>query len=164
MTSNFQSIPVIDLSLAKSPSTRPKLLKEIHYALTRVGFLYITHHDVPPKVIADLKDTLPTLFALDPATKEEVALHNSPHFLGYSQVGSETTAGIQDKREQFEFATELPDVWHQGLPIYERLKGPNQVYPCSYQFHHPAPVLTTTHSGQLKARLFEQSLKATSTS
>ncbi|KAJ5836735.1 Oxoglutarate/iron-dependent dioxygenase [Penicillium robsamsonii] len=126
MTSNFKYIPVIDLSLAKSPITRPKLLQELHYALTCIGFLYITNHDVPQDVISDLKHALPTLFALDPAEKEEVALHNSPHFLGYSQVGSETTAGVADKREQFEFATELPDLWRVGLPLYERLKGPNQ--------------------------------------
>ncbi|KAJ5360565.1 Oxoglutarate/iron-dependent dioxygenase [Penicillium concentricum] len=111
MTSNFKSIPVIDLSLAKSPITRPKLLQELHHTLTSIGFLYITNHDVPQDVISDLKHALPTLFALDPAEKEEVALHNSPHFLGYSQVGSETTAGVADKREQFEFATELPDLW-----------------------------------------------------
>jgi isopenicillin N synthase-like dioxygenase len=56
-----------------------------------------------------------------------VALHNSPHFLGYSQIGSETTAGVQDQREQFEFATELPNTWSEGKPRYELLKGPNQV-------------------------------------
>lgn len=128
MTSNFKSIPVIDLSLANSPLARPKLLQELHHALTCIGFLYITNHDVPQDVISDLKDALPKLFALDPAVKEEVALHNSPHFLGYSQVGSETTAGVADKREQFEFATELPDLWRAGLPLYERLKGPNQVH------------------------------------
>ncbi|KAF9248222.1 hypothetical protein LCP9604111_5477 [Penicillium roqueforti] len=100
MTSNFKSIPVIDLSLANSPLTRPKLLQELHHALTCIGFLYITNHDVPQDVISDLKDALPKLFALDPAVKEEVALHNSPHFLGYSQ--------------------------RAGLPLYERLKGPNQ--------------------------------------
>jgi isopenicillin N synthase-like dioxygenase len=127
MTSNFKSIPIIDLSLEKSPVTRPKLLQELHHALTCIGFLYIKNHDVPQDVISDLKYALPTLFALDAAEKEEVALHNSPHFLGYSPVGSETTAGVADKREQFEFATELPDLWRLGLPLYERLKGPNQV-------------------------------------
>ncbi|KGO56754.1 Oxoglutarate/iron-dependent dioxygenase [Penicillium expansum] len=111
MTSNFKSIPVLDLSLANSPLTRPKLLQELHHAFTCIGFLYITNHDVPQDVISDLKHALPKLFALDPAEKDKVALHNSPHFLGYSQ---------------FEFATELPDLWRVGLPLYERLKGPNQ--------------------------------------
>ncbi|KAJ5575874.1 Oxoglutarate/iron-dependent dioxygenase [Penicillium sp. DV-2018c] len=126
MTSNFKSIPVIDLSLAKSPATRPKLLQELHHALTTIGFMYIKNHDVPREIITNLKQALPKLFALDATEKDKVALHNSPHFLGYSQVGSETTAGAKDKREQFEFATELPDSWRDGLPLYERLKGPNQ--------------------------------------
>ncbi|KAJ5794981.1 Oxoglutarate/iron-dependent dioxygenase [Penicillium paradoxum] len=129
MISNFKSIPVLDLSLAKSPATRPQLLQELHYALTSIGFLYIKNHDVPQEAITDLKGALPTLFTLSPAQKAEVALHNSPHFLGYSQVGSEMTAGAEDKREQFEFATELSDSWREGLPLYERLKGPNQ-WPC----------------------------------
>ncbi|CAL5871423.1 uncharacterized protein PFLUO_LOCUS5673 [Penicillium psychrofluorescens] len=126
MASNFHSIPVIDLGLAKSPSTRPELLKQLHHAITCVGFLYLSNHDVSQNIISDLRGALPALFALDEATKEEVALHNSPHFLGYSQVGSETTGGVEDKREQFEFATELPNNWREGLPLYERLNGPNQ--------------------------------------
>ncbi|KAJ5177193.1 Oxoglutarate/iron-dependent dioxygenase [Penicillium canariense] len=126
MASDFQSIPVIDLALAKSPATRPILLQQLHHALTRVGFLYVSNHDVSQEAISDLKQLLPQLFELDPRSKDEVNLHNSPHFLGYSQVGSETTAGVEDKREQFEFATELPNTWDADKPLYERLKGPNQ--------------------------------------
>lgn len=127
MASNFQSIPILDLSRAKSPTSHSAFLQELHVAITEVGFLYISNHDVSHDAIADLKAILPRLFALDDNIKEEVALHNSPHFLGYSHVGSETTAGAEDKREQFEFATELPSTWDETKPIYERLKGPNQV-------------------------------------
>lgn len=127
MASNFQSIPVIDLSLARSFDTRPKLLRQLHHALTHVGFLYISNHEVPEDAISDLKKLLPRLFALTQESKDKAALHHSPHFLGYSHVGSETTAGVKDKREQFEFATELSEAWTGGQPLYERLKGPNQV-------------------------------------
>lgn len=81
MTSNFKSIPAIDLSLAKSPLTRPKLLQELHHALTCIRFLHITNHDVPKYVILDLKHALPKPFVLDPAKKDKSALQNSPHFL-----------------------------------------------------------------------------------
>lgn len=127
MTSNFQSIPVIDLSLANSTDKRPEFLEKLRHALTRVGFLYISNHGVPQDAIIDLKKLLPRLFALSQESKDKLALHQSPHFLGYSHVGSETTAGVEDRREQFEFATELPDAWTEGKPLYERLKGPNQV-------------------------------------
>ncbi|KAM0324624.1 hypothetical protein ACHAQA_008013 [Verticillium albo-atrum] len=53
----------------------------------------------------------------------------TPHFLGYSAAGSETTAGAADNREQFEFATELAATWAKGLPLAERLRGPNNYPP-----------------------------------
>ncbi|KAI1426414.1 putative hyoscyamine 6-dioxygenase [Xylaria sp. FL1777] len=125
MTS-FESIPTIDLSLANHPDTLPHLLKNLRHALIDVGFLYISNHGVPPPVISDLVSALPGLFSLDEATKRAVALENSPHFLGYSGVGSENTGGAVDLREQFEFATELTATWREGLPPYEHLRGPNQ--------------------------------------
>jgi isopenicillin N synthase-like dioxygenase len=124
---SFTEIPTIDLSLLNDSVTRPHLLAELRHVLTNVGFLYISNHGVLTEVIGALVDLLPTLFSLSAETKAEVALENSPHFLGYSAVGSETTAGKADSREQFEFATELTPVWRPGLPLYERLVGPNQV-------------------------------------
>ncbi|KAI1505260.1 hypothetical protein F5X99DRAFT_430525 [Biscogniauxia marginata] len=128
MTSSpsFDEIPTIDLSLANDASTLPRLLDSLRYALTEVGFLYVANHGVRAAAIDDLASALPGLFALDDAAKCAVALENSPHFLGYSGLGSETTAGRADRREQFEFATELPATWREGLPLCERLRGPNQ--------------------------------------
>ncbi len=120
-------IPTIDLSLAGDPATRPAVLELLRHALTDVGFLYLSNHHVPATVINAVIDSLPTLFGLSSEAKDEVALENSPHFLGYSAVGSEMTAGHADAREQFEFATELAPIWLPGLPLYERLAGPNQV-------------------------------------
>lgn len=124
----FSEIPVIDLSLASSPETKGLLLKKLHHALVSVGFLYISNHGVPPNVINNLIDILPQFFNLPHGDKQEVALGNSPHFLGYSSAGSETTGGKEDKREQIEFATELSEKYTEGeTPLYERLRGPNQV-------------------------------------
>lgn len=127
MASDFRLIPVIDLSIAESSKTRPQLLEQLHNALTQIGFLYVSNHGVPRETVQDMKDLLPRIFGLDEKQKDKAALSKSPHFLGYSHVGSETTAGVEDEREQFEFATELPDSWREGHPLYERLKGPNQV-------------------------------------
>lgn len=127
---SFTSIPILDLSDPSSPA----LLSQLRHALTEVGFLYIVNHGVPVDAVADVVDALPTLFALPADAKDEIALRNSPHFLGYSGDGSETTAGRADRREQVEFATELEDGWTQGQPLRERLKGPNQVSPCHYSW------------------------------
>lgn len=123
---SFTQIPTIDLSLAHDPSSLPKLLSDLRIALTDVGFLYISNHGIPRNIIDDLKAALPTLFALRPEVKQAIALENSPHFLGYSATGNESTGGKADQREQVEFATELAASWHDGLPLYERLRGPNQ--------------------------------------
>ncbi|KAK0629511.1 oxidoreductase [Bombardia bombarda] len=138
---DFTEIPTLDLSLANDPSTSGKkqLLAQLRHALTNVGFLYIINHGVPDAVISNLTGTLSHLFSLPLKAKEEIALRNSPHFLGYSQVGSETTAGKADSKEQFEFATELDETWSEGgaKPLYERLRGPNQ-WPSAYPSVRPA--------------------------
>jgi isopenicillin N synthase-like dioxygenase len=123
----FTSIPVIDLSKANAPATKAELLDDLRHALTNIGFLYVSRHSVSDDVIDGLIDALPQLFTLPENEKRKVALGNSPHFLGYSGTGSETTAGKVDKREQYEFATELEDEWREDQPLAERLKGPNQV-------------------------------------
>ncbi|KAH8724123.1 2OG-Fe(II) oxygenase [Phaeosphaeriaceae sp. PMI808] len=116
---NFSSIPVIDLSKADHPESRLKLCRDLKHAVLHIGFLYILNH-------GGLVDVLPRLFELSEQEKRQTALENSPHFLGYSDMGAETTAGKMDKREQYEFATELSDDWNETLPLAERLKGPNQ--------------------------------------
>ncbi|KAL7931495.1 hypothetical protein V8C35DRAFT_323648 [Trichoderma chlorosporum] len=123
---NFQEIPVIDLALADDPQSLPALLSALRVALIDVGFLYVSSHKVPPKVIQDLVDILPRLFSLPDDAKHKIALENSKHFLGYSAVGSETTAAKADAREQVEFATELTAVSDPDAPLYESLRGPNQ--------------------------------------
>ncbi|KAJ5016481.1 hypothetical protein K4K57_011416 [Colletotrichum sp. SAR 10_99] len=124
----FTEIPRIDLSLASDPATEPVLLDQLRDALINVGFLYVINHGVPQTTISNVVEALPTLFALPVKAKDEIALRNSPHFLGYSGDGSETTAGKSDRREQVEFATELENVWREGVPLRERLRGPNQGY------------------------------------
>ncbi|KAH7349681.1 2OG-Fe(II) oxygenase [Plectosphaerella cucumerina] len=130
---SFTKIPRIDLSLANDPATSAQLLTDLRHALIRVGFLYIENHGIPPEVTDALVGALPRLFALTPDQKAAVALSRSPHFLGYSGDGHETTAGRPDRREQFEFATELSVKWHHNgpAPLYDRLRGPNQ-WPSAY--------------------------------
>ncbi|KAM3072346.1 hypothetical protein ACMFMG_009155 [Clarireedia jacksonii] len=126
MSSNFTKIPILDLDLANNLSTKPQLLEELRHILLDVGFLYIKNHGVPANVIDALVEALPALFALSDDQKRDIALENSPHFLGYSGLGAEKTAQVADQREQFEFATEMPSQWAEGDPLYKRLWGPNQ--------------------------------------
>ncbi|KAJ4248719.1 hypothetical protein NW762_012557 [Fusarium torreyae] len=117
---DFTEIPIIDLSLSDD-----EVLAKLRVALTDVGFLYVSNHGVPQSTIDDLVQILPKLFALSDEAKKEIALENSPHFLGYSAAGTETTAGESDQREQVELATELTKA-PEGSPLYDGLRGPNQ--------------------------------------
>ncbi|KAM5357819.1 hypothetical protein ACJZ2D_015880 [Fusarium nematophilum] len=122
---SFTQIPILDLSLAAHESTLPLLLHDLRIALTQIGFLYISNHGVPASATADLVRILPALFSLPDSAKRDIALENSPHFLGYSAAGTETTAGKSDLREQVELATELTAA-PEGAPLYDGLRGPNQ--------------------------------------
>ncbi|EFQ25210.1 2OG-Fe(II) oxygenase superfamily protein [Colletotrichum graminicola] len=128
---SFTAIPTIDLSLADDPASEAGLLEQLRHALVHVGFLYVVNHGVRKATVSAVVEALPRLFALPAAAKQEIALENSPHFLGYSGDGAETTAGAVDRREQVEFATQLTDQWRPGLPLRERLRGPNQ-WPSAY--------------------------------
>ncbi|KAI9733987.1 MAG: hypothetical protein M1834_002644 [Cirrosporium novae-zelandiae] len=125
---SFTQIPLLDLSLASSPQTRPALLGSLHDALITTGFLLVENHGVPANIISDLINVLPELFRLGEKEKEEVALVKSSAFLGWSGVGEERTGGRADWREQFEFGTADVGVGDKkGGKAYERLmRGVNQ--------------------------------------
>ena len=133
MSTSFSEIPIFDLGRSEDPQTRAQSLLQIRQILVQVGFLYIKNHGVPAPTIERLVNALPHIFALPEAAKDEVALLNSPHFLGYSKFGSEQTARRADQREQYEFANELPVSFRpdEGDPLFLRLHGPNQ-WPSAY--------------------------------
>jgi len=137
---SFDAIPTLDLSLADDPSTKPQLLAKLRHTLFNVGFLYVENHGVPKDTINELVNSLPELFRITDQEKEEIELDKSPHFLGYSGLGKERTAMVEDQREQFEFATELEEQWVEGEPLYRRLLGPNQ-WPSSLP--HIRPIIET---------------------
>ncbi|KAI9644341.1 hypothetical protein NHQ30_007698 [Ciborinia camelliae] len=126
MSANFSKIPILDLSLADDPSTKPQLLKELRHILLNVGFLYVKNHKVSSDIIDALVKSLSDLFNISTEERNSIALDKSPHFLGYSGIGAEKTAQVSDQREQFEFATELETTWVEGDPLYKKLVGPNQ--------------------------------------
>lgn len=130
------TLPVLDLSLASNPSTKPLLLTSLKSALFHTGFLYLTNHGIPQETTTALASYVPALFTLPPESKKKVSMSNSPHFVGYSGFAEEKTQGNHDLREQWDFASELPAVWESKsgenerdrdfTKLYWRLRGPNQ--------------------------------------
>ncbi|GLB44964.1 putative iron ascorbate-dependent oxidoreductase family protein [Lyophyllum shimeji] len=123
---NFSSVPILDYSLLSS--SKPEFIAQLRHALIHVGFLYLSNPPVDPKLIADLIDYIPKLFALPQEEKDRIRMVHSPHFLGYSRLGAELTKGRVDHREQFDIATPHETRWREGedVPEYWRLWGPSQ--------------------------------------
>jgi isopenicillin N synthase-like dioxygenase len=44
---SFTSIPILDLSQANDPSTKPAFLRQLRHALMEVGFLYLKNVGEP---------------------------------------------------------------------------------------------------------------------
>lgn len=125
---SFDAIPMLDFH--DSITNKQDFLVKLREAIVNVGFLYGKNTDFPVHLVDELKTLLPALFSIPVSEKAQIQLENSPHFLGYSGVGDETTAGRSDQREQFEFISSQHENWKPGLPLHLRLAGPNQ-YPTS---------------------------------
>ncbi|KAI4123728.1 MAG: hypothetical protein LQ347_006035, partial [Umbilicaria vellea] len=78
---SFTSIPIIDLSLARNPSTKPAFLDSLRHALLEVGFLYISNTGIPDALIADVITQGKAFFDLPEEKKLEIQMANVPSFL-----------------------------------------------------------------------------------
>ncbi|KAF3939140.1 hypothetical protein ABW19_dt0203896 [Dactylella cylindrospora] len=75
MTS-FTSIPILDLSLAKSPDTKPGFLDELRHALIEVGFLYISNTGISNDLIERVKKLGVEFFDLPEEEKLRLEMKN----------------------------------------------------------------------------------------
>lgn len=124
---SFGFIPVIDLEEAFDPQKKPQFLANLRYALINVGFLLLVNHEShgpSQQDFEDIKQQSIKFFDLPEHVKRDCEMINSPHFLGYSRLGNEITAGEADWREQIDLATELPEP-EKTEPLYKQLEGPN---------------------------------------
>ena len=53
-TQTFTQLPVLPLSRALDPHTKPQFLSDLRYALLNVGFLYLSETGLPDKLILDV--------------------------------------------------------------------------------------------------------------
>ncbi|OAA54980.1 2og-Fe oxygenase family protein [Niveomyces insectorum RCEF 264] len=122
---SFTSIPVLDLSLADDPATKPAFLADLRNALIEVGFFYVKNVGVPDELYDRVIEQGRAFFDIPLEEKLKIEMKNAPSFLGYSRLSAEITAGAVDHREQIDLSTEhaLPA---PGAPRYENLLAPNQ--------------------------------------
>ncbi|ETN46013.1 uncharacterized protein HMPREF1541_00196 [Cyphellophora europaea CBS 101466] len=121
---SFSSIPILDLSLADNPDTKPALLADLRHALLEVGFLYIKNTGIPSELIQQVITLGKSFFSLPEDEKLKCEMVNAPSFLGYNKLGMEITRFKTDWREQIDLSTPHP-VPQPGDPLYRNLLAPN---------------------------------------
>ncbi|EER25572.1 hypothetical protein D8B26_000115 [Coccidioides posadasii str. Silveira] len=122
---SFDSIPILDLSQARDPSSKPAFLLDLRHALLEVGFLYIKNTGIDSKLIQDVITEGKRFFDLPTEKKLEIEMKNAPSFLGYSKLGNEITRFKTDWREQIDLSTNHP-LPSSSDPLYHNLLAPNQ--------------------------------------
>ncbi|EXJ71700.1 uncharacterized protein A1O5_05508 [Cladophialophora psammophila CBS 110553] len=111
MSTSFTSIPLVNFGRLRDPATKKAELAILQDAVFNVGFLYLANTGLE-SLIEEAHASLPEVFSLSPEQKRSVEMLQSPHFLGYTGLGAETTANQRDIRE--------------GDPFWQRLEGPSR--------------------------------------
>jgi isopenicillin N synthase-like dioxygenase len=124
ITMSFSSVPILDLSLARCPNTKPQFLQDLRHALLEVGFLYIKNTGIPDELISRVKSAGISFFDLPEHEKLKCQMVNAPSFLGYNKLGMEITRFKTDWREQIDLSTPHP-VPSPDDPLYRNLLAPN---------------------------------------
>lgn len=122
-----QSLPFVDISRFADPDLRTTFLADLRSAAHDVGFFYVVGHGIPAEVTSGVLEAAREFFSLPLEQRLEIENVNSPHFRGYSRVGTERTAGAADQRDQIDIGPEraaLTDI--PPDKAYLRLVGPNQ--------------------------------------
>ncbi|KAJ5055774.1 hypothetical protein J3E74DRAFT_18899 [Bipolaris maydis] len=123
---SFSQIPILPLSAALSPDTKPQFLVDLRSALLHVGFLYLSETGLPEALVQRVIGECRGFFENLPVQeKEKIEMKNEKSFLGWSRLDNETTAFNPDHREQLDLSTPHP-VPGPEAPIYHNLLAPNQ--------------------------------------
>ncbi|PMD61677.1 putative isopenicillin N synthetase [Hyaloscypha bicolor E] len=128
---SFDTIPILDLSQAKDPSTKPQFLDELRHALLEVGFLYLKNVGIPEELTQKVIEEGVAFFDLPMEEKLKIEMKNAPSFLGYSRLDAEITAHTIDHREQIDLSTDHA-VRTPDQPLYRNLFAPTQWPPPAY--------------------------------
>ncbi|TLM87113.1 isopenicillin N synthase family oxygenase [Pseudarthrobacter sp. NamE5] len=128
MSHDQGAIPVLDLGTARQAngSFSPDFIEQLRNATHNVGFFQVTGYGGSPGQAEHLLDVIRRFFALP--LEERMKLDNrlSPHFRGYTRMGTEVTQGRADAREQIDYSPEREPV--TDYPVdqpYWLLQGPN---------------------------------------
>lgn len=83
----FTALPILALSRALDPATKPQFLADLREALLNVGFLYLSETGLPRELVHDVIRECKGFFEnLPREEKERIEMKNEKSFLGWSRV------------------------------------------------------------------------------
>ncbi|WP_146363989.1 isopenicillin N synthase family dioxygenase [Arthrobacter yangruifuii] len=124
-----ESIPVLDLSTARAAdgSFTPEFISQLRDATHRIGFFQLIGYGAAQARVEELFDVTKRFFNLPLEDRLALDNRNSPHFRGYTRLGTEITKGRPDAREQVDFGPErAPAADYPADQPYWLVQGPNQ--------------------------------------
>ncbi|MCC9205910.1 isopenicillin N synthase family dioxygenase [Arthrobacter sp. zg-Y769] len=123
------SIPVLDLSTARNAdgSFNSGFIDQLRDATHRIGFFQLVGYGAAQARVDELFDVTKRFFDLPLEDRLALDNRNSPHFRGYTRLGTEITKGRPDAREQVDFGPErAPVAEYPADQPYWLVQGPNQ--------------------------------------
>ena len=128
MSHDQGAIPVLDLRSARQAdgSFGPEFIEQLRHATHNVGFFQITGYGGRPGQAEQLLDIIRRFFSLPLDERMKLDNRLSPHFRGYTRMGTEVTQGRADAREQIDYSPEREPVTEfPADQPYWLLQGPN---------------------------------------
>ncbi|ESY63119.1 MULTISPECIES: 2-oxoglutarate and iron-dependent oxygenase domain-containing protein [Mesorhizobium] len=130
---SFDKLPVVDIAPLLDGSNKQRVAREIRWALSNTGFMYVKNHGIPPDLVHSVFDVSRRFFDLP--TSEKMTLHVSKSDValrGYVEpFGENTDPGkTKDLKECFDIGPERsklegpffgPNPWPSNLPEFQEL-------------------------------------------
>lgn len=128
---SFERIPVVDLSSFLDRSDRTRVVREIRWALSNAGFLYVRNHGIDPALIDQTFAAARWFFDLPEARKMALHVSRSGHALrGYTEIFGENTdpENTRDLKECLDIGPERapgdrpyfgPNLWPEEAPDFQ---------------------------------------------
>ncbi|PIN01119.1 Iron/ascorbate family oxidoreductase [Handroanthus impetiginosus] len=136
MATNFQSIPLIDISPLVEKWNDPNMaqdegvaevVQQLAQACREAGFFYVKGHGIPDFLVKEIRSISRQFFHLPYEEKLKIKLSAATGYRGYQRVGENITKGVPDMHEAIDcYRDRKPGMYGD---LGEVMEGCNEWYP-----------------------------------
>lgn len=140
MPKAFDAVPLVDIAGLFDPDLRVRaaVAADLGRAAREVGFLYVTGHRLPARLVAELRAAAEAFFAQPLEAKMQSYIGRSANHSGYVPEGEEVFAsGKIDRKEAYDVNLDLPEAIGEapmlGPNLWPALPGFRQAASAYYE-------------------------------